>query len=33
MHRNPATNELVYKPDRVKVRFKASKKLNKIINQ
>ena len=31
--RNPATNELVYKPERVKVRFKASKKLNKIINQ
>ncbi len=31
--RNPATNELIYKPKRVKVRFKASKKLIKIINQ
>ena len=31
--RNPATNELIYKPERVKVRFKASKKLNKIINE
>ena len=31
--RNPATNELIYKPKRVKVRFKASKKLNKIINE
>ncbi len=30
--RNPATNELIYKPERVKVRFKPSKKLKKIIN-
>ena len=26
--RNPSTNELIYKPERVKVRFKAFKKLN-----
>ena len=31
--RNPATNELIYKPERVKVRFRASKKLNKLINE
>jgi nucleoid DNA-binding protein len=31
--RNPRTNELIYKPERVKVRFKSSKKLNKIINE
>ncbi len=31
--RNPTTNELIYKPERVKIRFKASKKLNKIINE
>tara|TARA_B100001057_G_scaffold497494_1_gene601751 strand:+ start:2671 stop:2952 length:282 start_codon:yes stop_codon:yes gene_type:complete len=31
--RNPATNELIYKPDRVKVRFKPSKNLNKKINK
>ena len=31
--RNPATNELIYKPERIKIRFKASKKLNKIINE
>ena len=31
--RNPATNELIYKPERVKIRFKASKNLNKIINE
>lgn len=31
--RNPATNESIYKPERVKIRFKASKKLNKIINE
>ena len=31
--RNPATNEMIYKPERVKVRFKSSKKLNKIINE
>ena len=31
--RNPATNELIYKPERVKVRFKASTRLNKLINE
>ena len=31
--RNPATNEKIYKPERLKVRFKASKKLNKLINE
>ena len=31
--RNPKTNELVYKPERVILRFKASKKLNKLINE
>ena len=31
--RNPATNELIYKPERVKVRFRASKNLKKIINE
>ena len=31
--RNPSTNELIYKPERVKVRFKSSKKLNKRINE
>tara|TARA_A100001015_G_scaffold80787_1_gene89477 strand:+ start:3691 stop:3972 length:282 start_codon:yes stop_codon:yes gene_type:complete len=31
--RNPATNELLYKPERTKIRFKASKKLSKIINK
>ena len=31
--RNPATNELIYKPDRVKVRFKPAKGLNKKINK
>ena len=31
--RNPKKNELIYRPDRVKVRFKASKKLNKLINE
>ena len=31
--RNPLTNELIYKPKRVKIRFKPSKKLNKIINE
>ena len=30
--RNPSTNELIYKPQRVKIRFRASKKLKKIIN-
>ena len=31
--RNPATNELIYKPERLKIRFKPSKNLKKIINQ
>ena len=31
--RNPNTNELVYKPERVKIRFRASKNLKKIINE
>ena len=31
--RNPSTNELIYTPERVKIKFKASKKLNKIINE
>jgi len=31
--RNPASNKLIYKPERVKVRFKSSKKLNKEINK
>ena len=31
--RNPATNELIYKPERVRVRFKVSKNLKKIINE
>ena len=31
--RNPATNKLIYKPERVKVRFKPSKYLKKLINK
>ena len=31
--RNPKKNELIYRPERVKVRFKSSKKLNKLINE
>ncbi len=31
--RNPLTNQLIYKPERVKVRFKPAKKLNKLINK
>ncbi len=31
--RNPYTNELIYKPERIKVRFRSSKLLNKIINK
>ena len=31
--RNPKTNELIYKPERVKIRFRASKNLKKIINE
>ena len=31
--RNPKTNQLIYRPERVRVKFKASKKLNKFINE
>ena len=31
--RNPSTNEIIYKPERIKIRFKSSKLLNKIINE
>tara|TARA_B100000963_G_scaffold180987_2_gene157303 strand:+ start:1948 stop:2229 length:282 start_codon:yes stop_codon:yes gene_type:complete len=31
--RNPATNELIYKPERIKIRFKPSKNLKKMINK
>ena len=31
--RNPATNELIYKPERVKVRFRPAKKLKQIVNK
>ena len=31
--RNPSTNELIYKPERIKIRFKPAKKLKKIINE
>ena len=31
--RNPKKNELIYRPERVKVKFKSSKKLNKFINE
>ena len=31
--RNPKNNQLIYKPERVKIRFKASKKLNRLINE
>ncbi len=31
--RNPATNELIYKPERYKVRFRPSKNLKKKINE
>ena len=31
--RNPKNNQLLYKPERVRVRFKASKKLKKLINE
>ena len=31
--RNPKNNQLIYKPERVRIRFKASKKLNKLINE
>ena len=31
--RNPNTNELIYKPERVRLKFKASKTLRKIINR
>ena len=31
--RNPKKNELMYKPERYKVRFRASKNLKKLINE
>ena len=31
--RNPRTNKLIYKPERIKVRFKPFKNLKKIINK
>ncbi len=31
--RNPKTNQLIYKPKRVKIKFKASENLNKLINE
>ena len=31
--RNPKTGELIYVPEKNKVRFKSSKKLNKLINK
>ena len=31
--RNPATNKLIYKPERVKVRFRPSKNLKEKINE
>ena len=31
--RNPKTGELIYVPEKYKIRFKASKKLNKFINE
>ena len=31
--RNPATNELIYKPEKYKVRFRPSKNLKKKINE
>ena len=31
--RNPATNEIIYKPERIKIRFRPAKKLKLIINE
>ena len=31
--RNPSTNEIIYKPERIKVRFRPAKKLKQIINE
>ena len=31
--RNPRTNKLIFRPERIKIRFKASKELNKKINE
>ena len=31
--RNPSNNELIYRPERFKLKFKASKELNRIINE
>tara|TARA_B100001564_G_scaffold354495_1_gene365186 strand:- start:701 stop:982 length:282 start_codon:yes stop_codon:yes gene_type:complete len=31
--RNPSNNKLIYKPERVKIRFRPSKKFKKMINK
>ena len=31
--RNPSNNQLIYKPERIKIRFKPSKHLKKLINE
>ena len=31
--RNPSNNHLIYKPERIKIRFKPSKNLKKLINE
>ena len=31
--RNPSTNKLIYKPERVKVRFRPAKKLKQMLNK
>ena len=31
--RNPSNNQLIYKPERIKIRFKPSKNLKKLINE
>ena len=31
--RNPSNNKLIYKPERVRIRFRSAKKLKKIINK
>jgi nucleoid DNA-binding protein len=31
--RNPSNNQLIYKPERIKIRFKRSKHLKKLINE
>ena len=31
--RNPSNNQLIYKPERIKIRFKPSKHLKRLINE